>query len=144
MSSIHWASSRNIIAPKNPGLGELDPCYGLTSAAVASSDLISITALDTRTNPQWSSRFLIRSIEAVIGCLLAYFTKLFRPLDVVLPPLKNSVTRPIIMTSNDTIPPDAILNPYTPLAFLTPDVADHYQVTLYVAVALLAASFLQF
>jgi len=44
-----------------------------------------------------------------------------------------------IMTSNDTIPPDAILNPYTPLAFLTPDAADQYQVMLYVYVAILAA-----
>src|SRR5882762_4878977 len=33
-----------------------------------------------------------------------------------------------IMANNNTIPPDAILNPYTPLAFLPPSVADQYQV----------------
>jgi hypothetical protein len=44
------------------------------------------------------------------------------------------------MTSNSTIPPDAILNPYTPLAFLPPDAADQYQVVSYVYVATLAVS----
>jgi len=43
------------------------------------------------------------------------------------------------MASNSTIPKDAILNPYTPLAFLPPDVADQYQVMCYVYVATLAA-----
>ncbi|KIM88416.1 hypothetical protein PILCRDRAFT_814316 [Piloderma croceum F 1598] len=41
--------------------------------------------------------------------------------------------------NNSTIPPDAILNPYTPLAFLPPDVADQFQVICYVNVAILAA-----
>lgn len=44
------------------------------------------------------------------------------------------------MASNETIPPDAILNPYTPLAFLPPDVADQYQIMCYVYVATLAVS----
>ena len=44
------------------------------------------------------------------------------------------------MTSNNTIPADAILNPYTPLAFLPPDVADQYQVLGYIYVATLAVS----
>jgi len=45
------------------------------------------------------------------------------------------------MTSNNsTIPPDAILNPYTPLAFLSPDIADQFQVICYVNVAILAVS----
>jgi len=43
------------------------------------------------------------------------------------------------MASNSTIPPEAILNPYTPLAFLPPDVADQYQVMCYVYVATMAA-----
>jgi hypothetical protein len=79
-----------------------------------------------------------------LDALIAYLAKLFRLFDVVLPGLKSPVIRSIIMTSNDTIPPDAILNPYTPLAFLTPDAADQYQVMLYVYVALLAVSLLQF
>ncbi|KIM88317.1 hypothetical protein PILCRDRAFT_814216 [Piloderma croceum F 1598] len=43
------------------------------------------------------------------------------------------------MASNGVIPPDAILNPYTPLAFLPPDVANQYQARCYVYVATLAA-----
>jgi len=43
------------------------------------------------------------------------------------------------MASNNTIPPDAILNPYTPLAFMPREVADQYQVVCYVCVATLAA-----
>ncbi|KIM88405.1 hypothetical protein PILCRDRAFT_255956 [Piloderma croceum F 1598] len=43
------------------------------------------------------------------------------------------------MASNSTIPPDAILNPYTPLAFMPPDVAEQYQVVCYVYVATFAA-----
>ncbi|KIM77145.1 hypothetical protein PILCRDRAFT_825699 [Piloderma croceum F 1598] len=42
-------------------------------------------------------------------------------------------------SNNSTIPPDAILNPYTPLAFLAPDVANQFQVICYVNVAILAA-----
>ena len=42
------------------------------------------------------------------------------------------------MASDSTIPPDAILNPYTVLAFMPPDVADQYQVICYVYVATLA------
>jgi hypothetical protein len=45
-----------------------------------------------------------------------------------------------IMANNSTIPPDAILNPYTPLAFLPPSVADQYQVMAYVYVATLAVT----
>ncbi|KIM88427.1 hypothetical protein PILCRDRAFT_814319 [Piloderma croceum F 1598] len=41
--------------------------------------------------------------------------------------------------NNSTIPPDAILNPYTPLAFLPPDIANQFQVICYVNVAILAA-----
>jgi hypothetical protein len=44
------------------------------------------------------------------------------------------------MTSNSTIPPDAILNPYTPLAFLAPDVANIHQAMCYLYVAKLAVS----
>jgi len=47
------------------------------------------------------------------------------------------------MANNTTIPPDAILNPYTPLAFMPPDVADQYQVMLYVYVATFAVSLIQ-
>jgi hypothetical protein len=47
------------------------------------------------------------------------------------------------MTNNTTIPPEAILNPYTPLAFLPPDVADQHQVMLYVYIANLAVSTVQ-
>jgi len=43
------------------------------------------------------------------------------------------------MASDSTIPPDAILNPYTALAFMPPDVANQYQVMCYVYVATLAA-----
>jgi len=35
------------------------------------------------------------------------------------------------------------LNPYTPLAFMPPDVADQYQVVLYVYVATLSVSLIQ-
>jgi hypothetical protein len=45
------------------------------------------------------------------------------------------------MASNNTIPPYAILNPYTPMAFLPPDVADQFQIMCYVYVAILAVSF---
>lgn len=48
------------------------------------------------------------------------------------------------MTNNSTIPADAILNPYTPLAFLPSDVADQYQVMCYVYVATLAVSSMQY
>lgn len=44
------------------------------------------------------------------------------------------------MANNTTIPPDAMLNPYTPLVFLPPDVADQFQVMAYVYVATLAVS----
>jgi hypothetical protein len=47
------------------------------------------------------------------------------------------------MTGNSTIPADAILNPYTPLAFLPPDVADQYQIMGYIYVATLAVSSLK-
>jgi len=48
------------------------------------------------------------------------------------------------MTSNSTIPLDAILNPYTPLAFLPPDVANPFQVICYGNVAILAVSFCKY
>jgi hypothetical protein len=45
------------------------------------------------------------------------------------------------MASNNTgIPGDAILNPYTTLAFLPPDIAEQYQILSYVYVAVLAVS----
>ena len=44
------------------------------------------------------------------------------------------------MAGNATIPQDAILNPYTALAFLPPRVAEQYQATGYVYVATLAVS----
>lgn len=44
------------------------------------------------------------------------------------------------MANNRTIPPDAVLNPYTALAFLPPEVADQYQIMCYVYVATLAVS----
>jgi hypothetical protein len=47
------------------------------------------------------------------------------------------------MANNNTIPPDAILNPHTPLAFLPPDVADQLQTICYVNVATLAVSLIQ-
>ena len=56
---------------------------------------------------------------------------------------KSQALKQITMT-NSTIPPDAILNPYTPLAFLPPDVADQYQVMCYVYVATLAVSFIKY
>jgi len=43
------------------------------------------------------------------------------------------------MANNGTIPPGAILNPYTTLAFMPPDIADQFQVMCYVYVATLAA-----
>ena len=48
------------------------------------------------------------------------------------------------MASNGVIPPDAILNPYTPLAFLPPDVANQYQARCYVYVATLAVSLVRY
>jgi hypothetical protein len=48
------------------------------------------------------------------------------------------------MATNTTIPQDAILNPYTPLAFMAPDVADQFQAMCYVNVAVLAVSSMQF
>ena len=39
-----------------------------------------------------------------------------------------------------TIPADAILNPYTPLAFLPPGIADQYQLLCYIYVATFAVS----
>ena len=45
-----------------------------------------------------------------------------------------------MMGNNTAIPADAILNPYTPLAFLSPEIADQYQLTNYVFVAVLAVS----
>ncbi|KIM88413.1 hypothetical protein PILCRDRAFT_3403 [Piloderma croceum F 1598] len=44
-----------------------------------------------------------------------------------------------MVSSNNTIPTGAILNPYTPLAFLPPDVADQFQIICYVNVATLSA-----
>jgi hypothetical protein len=48
------------------------------------------------------------------------------------------------MASNGVIPTDAILNPYTPLAFLPPDVANQYEVRCYIYVATLAVSLLPY
>lgn len=47
------------------------------------------------------------------------------------------------MAASGTIPPEAILNPYTPLAFLSPAIAEQYQVVGYVYVASLAVSTLE-
>jgi len=47
------------------------------------------------------------------------------------------------MDTNNIIPQDAILNPYTPLAFMPPDVADQFQAMCYVNVAVLAVSSMQ-
>ena len=38
------------------------------------------------------------------------------------------------------IPPEAILNPYTPLAFLPPVIANQYEIVGYVYIATLAVS----
>jgi hypothetical protein len=46
------------------------------------------------------------------------------------------------MVNGSSIPPEAILNPYTPLAFLPPEFADQYEVVRYVHVATLAVSLL--
>jgi len=43
------------------------------------------------------------------------------------------------MANNTTIPPEAILNPYTPLAFLPPHIADQYQAMCYMYVTTLSA-----
>jgi hypothetical protein len=44
------------------------------------------------------------------------------------------------MANNTTIPPEAILNPYTPLAFLPPHIANQYQAMCYMYVATLSVS----
>jgi hypothetical protein len=46
------------------------------------------------------------------------------------------------MVNDSGIPPEAILNPYTPLAFLPPEFADKYEIARYVHVATLAVSLL--
>ncbi|KIM88397.1 hypothetical protein PILCRDRAFT_255837 [Piloderma croceum F 1598] len=43
------------------------------------------------------------------------------------------------MVNDSSIPPEAILNPYTPLAFLPPEFAGNYEIIRYVHVATLAA-----
>jgi hypothetical protein len=45
--------------------------------------------------------------------------------------------------NSSTIPRDAILNPYTPLVFLPPNMAYQFQITCYVHVATLAVSPMQ-
>jgi hypothetical protein len=68
------------------------------------------------------------------------YTVISRPFPAtILRTSKSPALKQIIMT-NSTIPPDAILNPYTPLAFLPPDVANQYQIVCYVYVATLAVS----
>jgi hypothetical protein len=47
------------------------------------------------------------------------------------------------MANNSTIPLDAVLNPHTPLAFLTPDIAHQFQIICYVNVATLAVNLMQ-
>jgi hypothetical protein len=44
------------------------------------------------------------------------------------------------MVNGSSIPPEAILNPYTPLAFLPPEFSDKYQTECYVYVATFAVS----
>jgi hypothetical protein len=44
------------------------------------------------------------------------------------------------MVNDSGIPPEAILNPYTPLAFLPPEFAGHYEIASYVHVATMAVS----
>jgi hypothetical protein len=46
------------------------------------------------------------------------------------------------MVNDHGIPPEAILNPYTPLAFLSPESADNLEIIRYVHVATLAVSLL--
>ena len=46
------------------------------------------------------------------------------------------------MVNGSSIPPEAILNPYTPLAFLPPEYAANYEIIHYVHVATLAVSLL--
>jgi len=44
------------------------------------------------------------------------------------------------MVNDSGIPPEAILNPYTPLAFLPPEFAGNYEIASYVRVATMAVS----
>jgi len=44
------------------------------------------------------------------------------------------------MVNDSSIPSEAILNPYTPLAFLPPEFAEKYEIIRYVHVATLAVS----
>ena len=44
------------------------------------------------------------------------------------------------MVNDSDIPPEAILNPYTPLAFLSPEFASDYEIARYVHVATMAVS----
>lgn len=44
------------------------------------------------------------------------------------------------MVNNTAIPPEAILNPYTPLAFLSPEIALQYEIVGYVYIASVAVS----
>jgi len=46
------------------------------------------------------------------------------------------------MVNDSSIPPEAILNPYTPLGFLPPEFADNYQIVRYMHVAIFAVSLL--
>jgi hypothetical protein len=46
------------------------------------------------------------------------------------------------MVNDSSIPPEAILNPYTPLVFLPPEFAENYQIVHYVHVAIFAVSLL--
>jgi hypothetical protein len=46
------------------------------------------------------------------------------------------------MVNGSSIPPEAILNPYTPLAFLPPEFADKYEIVCYVHVATFVVSLL--
>ena len=79
----------------------------------------------------------------VIGCsgstVAWQLSYAYIPSICFVPPAKY-----LSMANNNTIPPDAILNPYTPLAFLTPSVANQYQLMLYVYVAILAVSFVKY
>jgi hypothetical protein len=44
------------------------------------------------------------------------------------------------MVNDSGIPPEAILNPYTPLAFLPPEFASNFEMSCYVYVATMAVS----
>jgi len=46
------------------------------------------------------------------------------------------------MVNDSSIPPEAILNPYTPLVFLPPEFAENYQIIRYMHVAIFAVSLL--